>query len=72
MLTPEYFGLWVRSERIRQRKTQDVIAIKSEMTQSYVHRLESGSFYKAGPSLDTCNRVLDALGYELKIVPKKR
>lgn len=70
MLTSEDFGAWVQRERRRQRMTQMAVSDKANMTQDYICTLEAGK-YKRGPTLDTCNRVLDVLGYELKIVRKK-
>ena len=55
----------IRNLRIKKRFTQESFAEKAQMPQSVVARIESG---KHSISLDTLNRVAQALGKEVQLI----
>jgi transcriptional regulator with XRE-family HTH domain len=50
-----------------KRVSQGVLALRAGTSQSYVSRVEAG---RVQPSLAQAQRLLHALGYEMKIEPK--
>lgn len=69
-MTPDRFGEIIRRERKRRGLTQAQLGDMIEATQTSVCMIERND-YSRGPMLETCNRLLDALGLEFKVVRKK-
>lgn len=57
------------SYRKEKEITQLRLAREAGLTQSVIARIESK---KSLPQLDTIMKIVDVLGYDLKIVPKRR
>lgn len=69
ILSQETFGEFVREKRLEQGLSQVCVGAISGYGHCNVSHLERND-YKIGPNLDACIRVLDALGYEFRVVKK--
>ena len=65
-LEPEYqLARQLIKARLDKKLTQSELAKKAGVKQAYIARLESGT---ANPTVDSLNKVADALGKRLKLV----
>ena len=57
---------FIRAERRRRRLTQTDMSVLTGLPRYFISDIEHKHF-KRGPSFDTCERLLNALGYSLTI-----
>lgn len=70
MLTAEEFGRFIYRERKRSGLSQAALASKSGLFGQHISMVERIE-HKRGPSLCTCAKLCEALGYSLVIIKKQ-